>query len=115
MAIKVEEKRDVVVFAIDGKFMGGGESLELTKTLNKWVEKGFLKVVIDFSNLKWANSAGIGVIVSCYLTMKRLNGDLRITNLTDRVHYYFHISKLDTVFKIFDTVGEAVSSFSDSE
>ncbi len=111
MAIQIQEKNDVVVFSIEGKLMGGSESIELKNALQDCIDKGFQKVVIDFAKLKWANSAGIGIIISCYLTMRRLNGDLRTARVTDRVDYYFRISKLNTIIKIYDTVEEAVESF----
>ena len=95
MTFESEEKGDVVVFALEGKFMGGSEGVELRNALQTYIDKEFKKVVIDFANLTWANSSGIGVIVSMFLTMKRIEGDLRTVRLTEKVDFYFRISKLN--------------------
>jgi len=91
--------------------MSAAESVELRSTLQSLIDKGFRKVVIDFGKLKWANSSGIGTIVSCYLSLRMLDGDLRFARPNEKMDFYLRITKLDSVFTIFGTVEEAVASF----
>lgn len=110
MAIHITESNDVVIIAPEDKLMGA-ESVELRENLQGLIDKGFRKVVIDCGRLKWANSSGIGTIISCYLSLRRLDGDLRLARPAGRVSFYLHIAKLDSIFAIYETIEEAVASF----
>ena len=111
MAIKTHEIDSVIVFALEGKLMGGSESLEFRNQVELEINKGYKKLVVDFSKLDWANSMGIGMVISAYLTSIRNDCDMRMAKLSKRVEYYFKISKLDSVFRIYATVEEAIASF----
>jgi len=111
MTIRTDEIDNVIVFTPEGKFMGGSESLEFRDQVELKINKGYKKLGVDFSKLDWANSMGIGMVISAYLTSLRNDCDMRMANLSERVAYYFKLSKLDSVFRIFATVEEAIASF----
>ena len=111
MPIRTHEIDDVMVLAPEGKFMGGSESLEFRNQVELEVNNGHKKLVVDFSKVDWANSMGIGMVISAYLTAIRNDCDMRMANLSERVAYYFKLSKLDSVFRIFATVEKAIASF----
>lgn len=113
MIQKTEIPKKIAILAPEGKLMGGPECDELKSAIEKILESGQKKVVLDFAKVEWANSSGIGCVISCYLTLKRMGGDLKLARPTDRVKYYLHISKLDTIFAIYESVDEAVASFED--
>lgn len=109
-----EAQNGIVVIALKGKFSGTDEDRGLYDLVRSGIEQGRRRLVIDFSELKWANSAGIGIIVSSYLTARRGGGDLRMACVNDKVRHYFKISKLDSVFAVFDSVQDAVESFAET-
>lgn len=111
MSIKWNETNGVIVLHLKDNLMGGVECLEVKDVLSELVEKGYKNFVIDFTKLTWANSAGIGAIISCYHSIHRLGGEMKFASPTPKIKFYLHISKLDTVFKIYTTVDEAVASF----
>ena len=111
MSFETQEKDDVLIVSLTGKLMGEPECSALKNTVERSIERGFKKVVMDFANLKWANSSGIGAIISCYLTLKRQDGDLKFAQPTERVNFYLEISKLDTLFEIYDSLEDAIESF----
>lgn len=111
MVPKVGVRKNVAVIALKGKLMGGPECDELKSAIEKSLEMGQKNVVLDFGKIEWANSSGIGCVIACYLTLRRVDGDLRLARPNDRVQYYLHISKLDTIFAIHETVSDAVASF----
>lgn len=107
-----ETTEGIVVITPEGKFSGTEEDRQLYDSVREWIEKkDRRKMVIDFSRMKWANSAGIGIIVSAYLTARRNGGDIRMACANDKILHYFKISKLESVFEIFDNVEQAVESF----
>lgn len=111
MATNVRFEKDVLIVEVAGKMMGGPETEECHHMVKSLVEKGHHKVVVDLSRAEWVNSRGMGILMACYTTNQRLGGDLRFASLTEKTKSLFHITKLDTIFKIFDNVNQAVTSF----
>ncbi|MCI0695433.1 STAS domain-containing protein [candidate division KSB1 bacterium] len=68
-------------------------------------------LVMDFRQVRWINSTGIGVIIACLNALRDRGGDIRFANLHDATQQYFHISKLETVVRVFDGIDKAVASF----
>ena len=69
-------------------------------------------MVLNMKDLKWMNSSGLGIIMSCLTTLRGSDGDLRIAGASDRVRRPIEVTKLDQVIKLFDTVDAAVKSYS---
>lgn len=103
--------RDIVIVRPQGKIMGGDETSQLCDMLRQLMSDGVMKVVMDFGRVTWINSAGIGVIMGCFTTLRRMGGNMKFSSPTDKVGYYLQITKLNTVFEIFDTPEQAIASF----
>ncbi len=101
----------VKVFHLKGKIMGGPETQVMCNHLKELIDAGTQWLVINFRNVRWINSTGIGIIISCLITLRKRGGDLRFANVQGANWKYFQITKLESVVKIFDTVDEAVASF----
>ena len=112
MPFVYDEIDGVIVLHLKDKLMGGLECAEVKREVQELIEQGYKSLIIDFTKLYWTNSAGIGALISCYHNFHKLGGQLKFARPTPKVQYYLRISKLDTVFEIFDTVEKAVSSFS---
>ena len=111
MATKVRFAGDVIIVEVMGKMMGGPETDECHDQVREVLAGGHKKVVMDLSGAEWVNSRGMGSLMACYVSNQRLGGDLRFAAVTDKTRSLFHIAKLDTVFQVFDTVGDAIASF----
>jgi len=103
---------DIMVFHLDGKIMGCQTTLNLCKHIKDLLEEDKKHFVIDLEKVKWINSMGIGFMIACLTSSRNKGGDLRFSNVHDATKKYFTITKLDTVVKLFDTIDEAVNSFS---
>jgi anti-sigma B factor antagonist len=101
----------VKVFHLGGKIMGDAKTQMLCDRLKELIDAGTRSLVMDFSGVHWINSLGIGAIIACLNALRQRGGDIRFANLHDATRQYFHISKLETVVKICDSVDEAVTSF----
>ena len=101
----------VKVLHLTGKIMGGPETQAMCQHLKQSIDAGTRWMVIDFGEVSWINSSGIGMIISCLTTLRRRNGDLRFANIQGATRKYFQITKLETVVPIFESVDEAVASF----
>jgi anti-sigma B factor antagonist len=105
----------VKVFHLGGKIMGDATTRMLCEHLKELIDAGTRSLVMDFRSVRWINSLGIGAIIACLNTLRARGGDIRFANLHDASRQYFHISKLETVVKICDSVDEAVTSFAGNQ
>ncbi|MEZ4700092.1 MAG: STAS domain-containing protein [Rhodothermales bacterium] len=113
MNYSVEEKYNAVVITLKGNVMGGPDGAKLHDTLKELKEQEKKNVVVDLSKTKFMNSSGLGMLISAMTTMRNAGGDLRLANVADRIQSLLVITKLITVFKHYDSVDEAVTSYAD--
>ncbi|HEX2865815.1 MAG TPA: STAS domain-containing protein [Ignavibacteriales bacterium] len=112
MKIKTTEQYGAVVIELKGNVMGGPEAAELSEVLHKLVEEKKLHVIIDLSDVKFMNSSGLGMLISGYTTMKNAGGNMVLANATEKIYSLLMITKLVTIFENYDSVEEAVKSYS---
>jgi anti-sigma B factor antagonist len=91
--------------------MGGPETMEVHEKVKELVGKNIKKIVVDLGKVKWMNSSGLGALMGSMTTTKSAGGELKLTNVTDKVQSLFMITKLITIFETFDSVEEAIASF----
>ena len=106
---------EVKVFHLGGKIMGGPETQEIRDRLKDLIDTGTQYLVMDFQDVQWINSTGVGVIISCLVTVRSRDGDVRFANLHDATEHYFQVMKLDQIVKHFESIDEAVASFGRAE
>ena len=111
MTVKEKTKEDIAILTVSGKLMGGNETKEVHKKVKNLISEGRKKVIIDLSRVRWLNSQGLGMLISCLTSLRNADGELKIAGATDRVNSLFMITKLITVFDSFKTIDEAVASF----
>jgi len=111
--MKIEERavEGVTILDLQGKMLiGEGDEL-LREKINSLVENGTEKIVLNLAEVPYVDSAGLGEIVRCYTTVSRKNGELKLLNLTKRIHDLLSITKLLTVFDTYEDEAQAVKSF----
>jgi anti-sigma B factor antagonist len=75
------------------------------------VNKGNKKIILNLSDVSYIDSSGIGEMVSGFTTVTNSGGQLKLVGLSKRVKDLLQITKLYTVFEVFDDEAEAVRSF----
>ena len=108
-----EEIDGIKIIHLSGKIMGGPEMPDLCKKIKKQLSIGTKKILMDFRNVRWINSTGIGGILGCVTTLRKKGGDIRFASLSSAVKHYFHITKIDTVVEVYEDLDDAVASFSE--
>ena len=76
------------------------------------VIKGDKKILLNLSEVSYIDSSGIGELVSGYTTVSNAGGKLKLLGLTKRVQDLLQITKLYTVFEVFDDEAAGLASFS---
>ena len=87
-------------------------SAYLKEHIGRLFEQGVYKIVIDLSSVGFVDSAGLGQLVGALKMCFHHGGNLVLVGANEAVTDLLRLTKLDTVFKVFDSVDEAVASFS---
>ncbi len=111
MKIKVIERYEAVILELKGNVMGGPEAQEFSDSLKKLIQEGKTNIVVDLADVKFMNSSGLGMLISGLTTVKNGNGHLKLANVTEKIHSLLMITKLITIFETFDSLDDAVKSF----
>jgi anti-sigma B factor antagonist len=111
MKLTSQKIDDVMVLEPKGKIMGGPDATVLHDQLHEFIDQNKKKVVIDLAKVDWMNSTGLGILISGLTTLRNNGGELKLTNVTEKIESLLTITKLITVFECYDSVEEAVASF----
>jgi anti-sigma B factor antagonist len=104
---------DVTVIDAAGRITLGEGSTAFRETIKDLVAKGQKKVLLNLAEISYIDSSGIGEMVSGFTSVSNAGGQLKLLNLTKRVQDLLQITKLYTVFEVFDDEAVALSSFQD--
>lgn len=111
--LNITERRNGVITILDlqGNIRLGGGSAELHAAFRSLVEKGEKKVLLNLVEVSHIDSSGLGELVSGFTTLHKAGGELKLFHLSDKVHELITMTKLLTVFDIYNSESEAVQSF----
>jgi anti-sigma B factor antagonist len=101
----------VTIVDLSGRITLGEGSVILRDTVRELLGKGQKKILLNLGNVTYIDSSGIGELVSAYTSVRNQQGDLKLLNLTKKVHDLLQITKLYTVFDVKDDEAAAVASF----
>ena len=76
------------------------------------IDAGARKLIVNMARVPYMDSSGLGELISCYTTLQRLSGRVKLLHLSDRLQYLLaHHEARSHVFETFDSEPAAVSSF----
>ena len=113
MSVKLTSRQvgDVTVIDAAGRItLGEGASI-FRDTIRDFASKGNKKLLLNLSEVSYIDSSGIGELVSGFTTVTNNGGQLKLVGLSKRVKDLLQITKLYTVFEVFDDEAGAVRSF----
>jgi anti-sigma B factor antagonist len=100
----------VTVVDMSGRITLGEGSVVLRDTIRDLLSKGQKKILLNLGNVTYIDSSGIGELVSAFTSVRNQGGELKLLNLTKKVHDLLQITKLYTVFDIKDDETAAVGA-----
>src|SRR5260370_19382222 len=103
MKIVEREVRDVTILDLHGKIVIGEGDDALRDAVNKRVDGGKTKLLLNLADVPYVDSAGLGEIVRCYTTVSRKGGKLKLLNLTKKIQDLLAITKLLPDFETYDS------------
>jgi anti-sigma B factor antagonist len=111
MKISTRKVDGVTIVDCSGRITLGEGSVTLRETVTQLLGKGEKKILLNLGDVNYIDSSGIGELVSAFTTVRKQGGDLKLLNLTKKVHDLLLITKLYTVFDVKDDEAVAVKSF----
>jgi anti-sigma B factor antagonist len=105
-----KDKSGVVVVKVDGQLIVGNRH-ELKDLILSALDGGARRLLIDFSGTGYIDSSGLGALVSISKRVREAGGELRLSGLNEDLRSLFELTKLDTLFTISETSGQALTSF----
>ena len=109
--IRERQAGDVTILDLEGKITIGEGSVSLRSAIRRLIEEGKKKILLNLAGVGYVDSSGIGELVSSYTTINREGGQLKLLKLTQKIRDLLGITKLLTVFDVYDDEAEALNSF----
>jgi anti-sigma B factor antagonist len=101
----------VTILDLSGRITLGEGSVVLRDQIRELLGKNEKKILLNLGDVTYIDSSGIGELVSAFTTVRNQGGELKLLNLTKKVHDLLQITKLYTVFDVKDDEATAVKAF----
>ena len=111
ITISERQAGDVTILDLAGKVTIGEGSVALRTTIRRLLGEGKNKILLNLGGVGYIDSSGIGELVSSFTAVNKEDGTLKLLNLTQKIQDLLAITKLLTVFDVFENEGEALASF----
>ena len=111
MKLKSRQVDGITIMDCSGRITLGEGSVQLRDAVRDLLSKGSKQILLNLGDVTYIDSSGIGELVSAFTTVRNQGGDLKLLNLTKKVHDLLQITKLYTVFGVKDDEASAVASF----
>ena len=111
MSFFSEEIKDVVVEVVDINRATFKESEEFKKFLEKDIDKGYLKIIIDLSNCNFIDSTFLSTIVTALKKISKIGGNLKLVGVHSETQALLELTGTVKVFEIYENRSKAIESF----
>ena len=100
----------ITIVSAHGRIILGEEAAALRETLTQ-VLNSTHQIVLNLSGVNYIDSSGLGTLVAVYSSARSAGADIKLAGLGQRLKDVLQITKLVTVFEVYDTEGQAIAAF----
>jgi anti-sigma B factor antagonist len=111
LKVNIRQVGDVQILDAAGRITLGEGASVLRDSVKGLVAEGKKKILLNLAEVSFVDSSGIGELVSAYTSVSSHDGQLKLLSLTKRIQDLLVITKLISVFEIFDDEAKALASF----
>lgn len=109
-SIEIREDRNIKILNLSG-YLDAHNSNELEDQLKELIDGGFTRIVVNFSNLNYIASAGLGVFMAYIEDVREQSGDIKLCEMTDKVYTVFDLLGFPVLYDITRSELEAIEKF----
>jgi anti-sigma B factor antagonist len=103
--------RGVAILDLSGRIVLGEGSAALRDAIRDLAASGQKLILLNLADINYIDSSGLGELVASFATIRRQGGQLKLLKLTRKVHDLMQVTKLYTVFDVYNSESEAIDSF----
>ena len=111
LKMSTREAKDIVIIDFSGRLTMGEACAAIRDEIHDQIANGTRKLLLNLADVTYIDSAGLGELTAAFTSVKNRDGHLKLLNLTKRVHDLMQITKLYTVFDVYDDEKKAIASF----
>ena len=111
MKVNIRQVDGVTILDFSGRITLGEGSVQLREAIRDLISKGQKKLLLNLGDVNYIDSSGLGELVSAYTTSKNQGASLKLLSLTKKVKDVLQLTKLYTVFDIYDDEASAIASY----
>lgn len=111
MKITQREVGGAAILDLNGKLTGGPDADTFRDVFKSLLEQDRKHVVVNLEKVSWINSTGLGILIHSYNTVRGAGGDMVVMHASERIESILYVTKLNLLFKSFDSEEEAIRSF----
>jgi len=112
MSLKIDTRQadGVTVLSCHGRIVFGEEATTLRDNLKR-ILGSTRQIVLNLSDVSYIDSGGLGTLVGVYSSARASGADIKLSGLGQRLRDVLQITKLVTVFEVYDSEQEAIATF----
>lgn len=110
LKLKTRTVENITIVDCAGRIVFGEESAELREKVRGLIDQNS-RIILNLADISYIDSGGLGTLVALYTTARNAGGAIKLIQLTPRVDDLLQVTKLLTVFEVFDNESEAIASF----
>ena len=112
MQIKEVENNGVTILVIEGD-IDLNSSPQMRTKFGELIQRQAVKIVINFGKVDYIDSSGLATLVEMLQRLKKSQGQMRLAHMSEKVKNLFEVTKLDKLFRIYNSEVEAMATFSE--
>ena len=111
VSAKTRQAGDVMVVDLSGRITLGPSATSFAETIRKLAAAGHKNLLLNFADISYVDSSGLGELVATLTAVSKQGGSMKLLNPTQRVREILEITKVNTLFQVFNDEAAAVRSF----
>jgi len=111
MNIAQRDVEGITILDLDGRLVAGTDSSSLRERVVELADRKRLNIILNLKRVEFIDSTGLGTMVMCFTGIQKQGGALKLLNLSKRHIELLVLTKLTTIFEVFDDEQDAINSF----
>ena len=111
LEIQQRDREGVLILDLNGRLTVGPEVSTFRDRMQKLIDAGRRQIVLNLQQVDYIDSTGLGALVMCYTSLQKAGGSVKLLNLSRRGIQLLIMTKLTTIFEVFDDEQNAINSF----
>ena len=112
-ALNIEERQadNITILSLSGRLTLGESSEDFRQTIKRLVEGGHNRILVNLQGVTRVDSSGLGSLIACFTSIKKEGGQFKLVHLNEAMQNLMLMTKLLTVFEVYESENEALKSF----